>query len=294
MRIAVVILLIIITGSIDLNAGIYKYNFIRNALDSTVKGTVLDEYGHPLSGVTIAGKGSLSSVVSDNTGSFEISISRGATLVFTHSKYNTTEVRVADSEPIVIKLNMRYLQTPSQIDVLYETRDENKILGSVASIYTPQLTTTPAPLYAYALAGRLPGLYTQQTRGFASTGLSPITSSGDFGQFPTSQGRGVTGPNDNTEIFLRLRGQSPVTIIDGVQRSIYTVNPENIESISVLKDALSTILLGVNSSRGVVLVTTKKPLAGTPHVSFTAQTGIQTPLGLPEPLPEYKYDYLYN
>ncbi|MEP6512542.1 MAG: SusC/RagA family TonB-linked outer membrane protein, partial [Parafilimonas sp.] len=248
---------------------------------------------HPLQGVEIKVKGSAVSVISDTTGSFKINISQGATLVFSHLQFNAKEVQVTSNSPLIIKLEKKYLQAPDSVNVLYETKQANKILGSVSTIYTNQLTTTAAPLYAYALAGRLPGLYTQQTRGWAGTNSTPITAVDFFfGEFPTATGS--TGPNDNTEFLLRVRGQKPVTIIDGVQRDIYTLNPENIESISVLKDALSTILLGINSSRGVILVTTKKPIPGTPHVSFTAQTGIQTPLGLPDPIPSYQYAYLYN
>ncbi|MGN6641211.1 MAG: SusC/RagA family TonB-linked outer membrane protein, partial [Mucilaginibacter sp.] len=72
------------------------------------------------------------------------------------------------------------------------------------------------------------------------------------------------------------------------------IDPESIESISVLKDGLSTILLGDNSSRGVLLVTTRRPEAGKPRISLTAQTGLQHPLGLPTPLSAYQYAYLYN
>ena len=162
------------------------------------------------------------------------------------------------------------------------------------SIYTNQLTSTPASLYAYALAGRLPGLYAQQTRGWESTNNTGLLQQDVDGLYYPSNSKGLKGPNDNTEINLTLRGQTPVTIVDGVQRDIYTIDPENIESVSVLKDALSTILLGQRSSRGVVLVTTKKPVSGKPHISFTAQSGIQSPLSLPNPLPAYQYAYLYN
>lgn len=188
-----------------------------------------------------------------------------------------------------------YLSAPAKVDVLYGTRSADNILGSMSSVYTNQLTSTPASLYAYALAGRLPGLYTQQTRGWVSTNTAAVTyTDAIFGEFPTSGTVGSKGPSDNTEINLLLRGQAPVTIVDGVQRDIYTIDPENIESVSVLKDALSTILLGVRSSRGVILVTTKKPLTGPTRLSFTAQTGVQMPLNLPKPLPAYQYDYLYN
>src|SRR3546814_21176826 len=91
-----------------------------------------------------------------------------------------------------------------------------------------------------------------------------------------------------------LRGMRPVTIIDGVQRDISSIAPENIESITLLKDALSTILLGQRSSRGVLLVTTKRALPGGPHVSFTAQTGVQTPVGLPKTLPADQFAWLSN
>ncbi|RZJ45042.1 MAG: SusC/RagA family TonB-linked outer membrane protein, partial [Chryseobacterium sp.] len=89
-------------------------------------------------------------------------------------------------------------------------------------------------------------------------------------------------------------GQAPLTIIDGVQREIYSLDPESIASVSILKDALSTVLLGQNSSRGALLVTTKLPQPGAPHLSFTAETGTQTSLGLQTPLAAYQYAYLLN
>lgn len=287
--------------------------FIAYSQQLNVKGTVLDNYGHPLKGVEIKIKNTNTSVVSNEDGSFDINAVTGSVLVFTSERFNVSEVKVLNTNPIIARLSEKYLRTPhninvaetqdtisiaatsNKIDVLYELKDADKILGSVSSIYTNQLTTTPAPLYAYSLAGRLPGLYTQQTRGWVNTSINAVTYiDAIFGQFPAANSVGVKGPNDNSEIYLRLRGQTPITIIDGVQRDIYTISPENIESVTVLKDALSTILLGQRSSGGVILVTTKKPRAGTPHVSFTAQTGIQEPLKLPAPLEAYQYAYLYN
>src|SRR5258708_15276599 len=82
--------------------------------------------------------------------------------------------------------------------------------------------------------------------------------------------------------------------MEGGEGELYTLDPESIESVSVLKDALSTILLGQNSSRGALIVTTKQPVAGPPRVSFTAETGVQSALKLPTPLPAYQYAYLLN
>src|SRR5690606_37904110 len=83
-------------------------------------------------------------------------------------------------------------------------------------------------------------------------------------------------------------------IIDGVQREIYSIDPESIESITIAKDALSSVLLGQRSSRGILEIRTKKGMAGPPRISFTAQTGMQHALKRPEPLNAYEYAYLYN
>ena len=259
-----------------------------------VAGVVLDDYGHPLPAVTVTLAGTQNLVTTDDEGAFDIQASANAVLLFAHPSFDTYELKVTANKVVVKLVRSLYPQNNS-VDVLYDTRKADKILGAVSTVHTGQLTSTPAPLYAYALVGRLPGLYTQQTRGWAST-VTAATSSTDgvFGTFPTDNTKGLKGPNDNTEISMRLRGQMPITIIDGVQRDIYTIDPENIESVSVLKDGLSTILLGQRSSRGVLLVTTKKPMQGTPHVSFTAQLGSQTPLSLPTALPSYQYAYLYN
>jgi TonB-linked SusC/RagA family outer membrane protein len=261
----------------------------------TVKGSVVDEYGHTLSGVSIKAKKSNATSKTDTAGQFSISAFPKEVLSFSYPDYQTNTIVVKDpSIVITAKITPDYFTQHEKVDVLYETKDKTKILGSVSTIYTNQLTSTPAPLYAYALAGRLPGLYTQQTRGWEGTNNTGVLTQGVSGLYYPDNSRGLTGPNDNTEINLTLRGQSPITIVDGVQRDIYTIDPENIESVTVLKDALSTILLGQRSSRGVILVTTKKPVAGKPHISLTAQSGIQSPLGLPQPLPAYQYAYLYN
>jgi len=261
----------------------------------TVTGSVVDEYGRTLSGVSIKAKKSKASAESGKNGAFSILVQPNDALMFSYADYQTLTTEVNDSPGVIIaKIARNYFTQINNIDVLYERKEASKILGSVSSIYTNQLTSTPASLYAYALAGRLPGLYTQQTRGWEGTNSTGLLQQDVDGLYYPVNSKGLKGPNDNTEINLTLRGQTPVTIVDGVQRDIYTIDPENIESVSILKDALSTILLGQRSSRGVLLVTTKKPVSGKPHISFTAQSGIESPLSLPDPLPAYQYAYLYN
>jgi len=271
--------------------------------DSTVKapvhpgwasGIVLDEYSQPLKGVNIRIKGNADFVISDGKGQFEINAAPGATLVFSYADHNVRELLLKDNGKLTVKLEDSYLKDPETIDVLYGRQSKESELGSIATVYTNQLTTTPASLFVYAFPGQLAGVYTQQVSGFTSFSTAPLSSGSVIGQNlvnPTSNNNSTT---DNSEINVSIRGQSPITIIDGVQREISSIDPESIESISVLKDGLSTILLGVNSSRPVILVTTKRGEIGKPRITFTAETGLQQSLSLPTPLPAYQYAYLIN
>ena len=256
-----------------------------------VSGIVLDEYANPLKGVKVTIKGKTDAVVTGADGKFEINAAISDKLVLTGAGYYTRQVTVHDKNSIIVRLLDTYIKSPDRINVLYGTKKASANLGAISSIYTNQLTSTPASLYTYALPGQLPGLYTQQYSGFSSPQTSTQTVADFVGNVVQHNNYSA---NDNTEIGLSLRGQTPITIIDGVQREISSIDPESIESVSVLKDALSNILLGINSSRGVLLITTKRGQAGAPRISFTAESGTQQPLSLPTPLSAYQYAYLYN
>lgn len=154
------------------------------------------------------------------------------------------------------------------INILYGRQSFSHLLQSTATIYNKQLITTPSPTFLIALQGRLSGANIIQTSGL--------------------QGR------DGSGISFSLRGQSPLILIDGVPRGFSSLDPEQVESITILKDALATVLLGQRSSDGVVLVTTKKGRTGLPKISFTAQTASQTLLKLPQTLSSFDYATLYN
>ncbi|RYZ97365.1 MAG: SusC/RagA family TonB-linked outer membrane protein, partial [Sphingobacteriaceae bacterium] len=265
---------------------------LYDAPADTIKGTVVDEFARQLAGVKIAVAEDAGTITTTNAdGTFAVVTTQGNSLIFDYPGFYTQKQRVKGND-LKIRLLKTYFKTPDTIDVLYGRIKAENNLGSIASIYTNQITTTPATIFPYALAGRLPGLSVSQTSGYRTVNQSDAIYNTGFGLIPTSTGNSEAG--DNNEISLSLRGQTPVTIIDGVQREFSSLDFENIESISVLKDALSTILLGQRSSKGILLVTTKKPVAGPPRISFTAQTAIQQPLKLSTPLPAYQYAYLYN
>ncbi|PWV49115.1 SusC/RagA family TonB-linked outer membrane protein [Chitinophaga sp. S165] len=261
------------------------------AQQQVVSGRLLDPYGQPLAKATVFIKGRGDSTTTDATGNFSIQAGANNTLVIKYPGYHTIEQKVQGTT-MLLRMEDSFIPSPKSVPVLYGDASRNSIVGSVATVYTNQLSTTPATLYAYALPGRIAGLYSQQNSGFRSPGTGNNFDVDIFvGNIPRP---GALEPNDNTEIGLWLRGQVPVTIVDGIQRDVFSIDPENIESISVLKDGLSTILLGQRSSRGVLLVTTKRARAGKPRVSFTAQTAIQQSLRMPKPLPAWQYAYLLN
>nr|WP_188315934.1 SusC/RagA family TonB-linked outer membrane protein [Chitinophaga agrisoli] len=257
-------------------------------------GTVINAFNDPLTGVKVSIKDKNISVLTDENGHFAIDAPAGTILVFAAKDHYTSELPARTGKPMTVKLADAFLRSPDKVDMLYERVDRSRVLGSVATVYTSQLTTTPASLYVYAFPGQLSGVYTKQNSGFTSFNVTDISSSAIIGQTLVNETSNNNRSTDNAEIALSVRGQTPITVIDGVQREISSIDPESIESISVLKDGFSTLLLGNNSSHPVVLVTTRRGEMGRPHITFTAQSGVQQPLGLPKPLPAYQYAYLQN
>lgn len=256
-----------------------------------LQGRVSDQYGQPVAGAQVYVKGQRDTSRSDATGSFQLPATTGAVMIAA-TGYQTLEQVIDPKRPLNIRLEDVFIPAPATIPVLYGQAAPKSITGAIGTVYSGQLSTTPGTLYAYALPGRLAGLYTQQYSGFRMPATADNFDVDIFvGNIPKP---GARESSDNTEIGLSLRGQTPVVIVDGVQREVFSIDPENIESISVLKDAMSTILLGQRSSRGVLLVTTKRARAGKPRLSLTAQTGVQESLKMPKPLPSWQYAYLLN
>ncbi|GAB3931904.1 SusC/RagA family TonB-linked outer membrane protein [Mucilaginibacter myungsuensis] len=257
-----------------------------------ISGVVLDEYSQPLKGATIKVAGKTQTFTTDASGKFEADVALGATLTISAPDHLINVVKAKTD--MVVKLNDSFLKSPQTLDVLYGTTKKSGLLGSVATIYTNQLTTTPASLYTYAFPGQLAGVYTKQMRGFTTFNGAALSSGSIIGVNLVNGSSNNNVSSDNAEIDVSVRGQQPITVIDGVQREISSLDPESIESISVLKDGLSTILLGMNSSKPVILVTTKRGELGKPRITFTAAAGLQSSINLPKPLPAYQYAYLLN
>ncbi len=185
--------------------------------------------------------------------------------------FSSATAQVADTTKIDLKSGSP-IEAPNNtatVPILYGEQAKNRLLQSVATVYTNQLTTTPSPQFLQALPGRLPGLNI----------------------FFSSGGPGL----DGNGMGFNIRGaRAQIILIDGVERGYQSIDPEQIESITVLKDALSTVMFGQRSSYGIISIRTKKGDEGKPRISFTAQSGFETPTTLPKPLSAWQYATLYN
>jgi len=177
------------------------------------------------------------------------------------------------------------------IDSVVHTKSNT--LGASSTVYTNDLIKYQSATILTGLQGRLKGLNVSPFRGMQLLRTDANTKSDIVGAIP-NVGGGIYG--DNSEFLISARGQSPVAIVDGVERDLYSIDPEAIESVTIQKDALSNMFLGMRSSRGALIITTKNPDAkGGFHLSLTGKFGISSALKSgPNPLSAYQYAYLLN
>jgi len=170
---------------------------------------------------------------------------------------------------------------------------KSNTLGASSTVYTNDLIKYQSATILTGLQGRLKGLNVAPFRGMQLLRTDANTKSDIVGAIP-NVGGGIYG--DNSEFLISARGQSPIAIVDGVERDLYSIDPEAIESVTIQKDALSNMFLGMRSSRGALIITTKNPDAkGGFHLSLTGKFGISSALKSgPNPLSAYQYAYLLN
>jgi len=233
-------------------------------LSGTLKGIISDIYGEPLFGVTVLNKSKGEHTLTDRSGKYTITGEPGEILVFSLNGYLTKEVEVAGQN---LNLSLtESTQTEKTFNSLYGPRKKSTSIQSYADIYSRELAQSPTVSYLNALTGRLPGLTTLQ----------------------------ANGEPGNDFVGASIRGVAPQILVNGIPRDLTSIDPEEIESITILKDALSTVMLGQRSSGGVILIKTKQGEIGKQKVSFTAQRGIQSSTTIPKTLDAYNYASLFN
>lgn len=222
-----------------------------------VSGKILDTTGFGLPGVTVLEKGTNTGTVTDVDGNYTITVSSSqATLVFSFVGYETQEIIVGNRTSIDLTLEESIGALDEVLVIGYGTQRERDLTSSIATIRPEDITRTPSPNAMQSLQGRVAGVQ--------------IVSNGAPGASPTVRVRGVGSFEGNA---------APLYVVDGMFfDNIDFLNPNDIENISVLKDASASAIYGVRASNGVILVTTKSgAYEQAPEIVYDGYFGLQVP-----------------
>ncbi|WP_254560495.1 SusC/RagA family TonB-linked outer membrane protein [Dyadobacter diqingensis] len=224
--------------------------------DRAVKGTISDENGQGLPGVSIVVKGTSTGTVSNETGAYTINIpDAGGTLIFSFLGYISQEIAVGTRTSVDIKMEVDSKALSEVVVVGYGSQIKKEITGAVQTIKAEEIKDMPVSQITQKLQGKLAGVQINQTTGKPGQGMS-----------------------------IRIRGQlsvsagsDPLYVVDGfpITGSIGNMNPDEIEDLTILKDAASTSLYGSRAANGVVLITTKKSTTGKTNIGLNVYVGTQ-------------------
>ncbi|MDQ3842626.1 MAG: TonB-dependent receptor, partial [Bacteroidota bacterium] len=242
----------------------------------TISGTVRDDKGQPMTGVSVLVKGSTTGVNTDAQGRFTITAPENSTLVFSSVGFSEKEIPISGRSSFDVQMGTAAAAMDEVVVVGYGTQRKANLTGSVSSVSGATLTNRPAPNAANLLQGRVSGL--QVTQPSAEPG------------------------RDNPSFLIRGRGSfsggtanAPLVLIDGVVGSLNNLSPDDIENVTVLKDAASASIYGSRAANGVILVTTRKGRRGQATVSYRVNVARHTAIGLPDLITNSaEYMEMYN
>ena len=225
---------------------------------ATVTGRVTDEKGEGLPGVTVLVKGTTTGTSTDVDGNFSLDAPANATLVISSVGFTTQEIAVDNQTTINVRLATNTQNLSEAVVVGYITQERQNVTGSVATLGATEVRRAPVASVGEAIQGRLAGVQ--------------VSNSGVPGQGPVVNIRGLGS--------LGGSNSGPLYVIDGLwieptSSAGRDVNPADIESVQVLKDAASLAPYGNSGANGVIIITTKKGKQGTPAISFNASAGVQ-------------------
>lgn len=242
-----------------------------------VTGTVFDSAKIPVAGANLMVKGTDTGTIADGDGNFTITVPySGATLVVSFIGFTTKEVPLAGQTKVKVVLEEEATALEETVVIAYGNQKRATMTGAISSVSVKDLTQSPSANVTNALAGRLPGLTVTQFGGG-----EPGKDQANFAV------RGISSYSGG--------GQSPIIIVDGVERSLSSLDPNEIETFSILKDASATAVYGIRGANGVIIVTTKRGAPQEkPTVEFKAQWGLAEPVSYPDYLGSADYARLYN
>lgn len=239
--------------------------FTISSLSAQVKmldGIVTDANGTPLEGVSVAVKSSKIGATTDKNGKYSINVNVGSVLIFSFTGFITQEETVDGRSSINIVLANNPTSLENVVVIGYGRQKKVNLSGAVAVVSGKDLVNRPVPNATGALQGVLPG-------------VNVIRSSGK----PGAEGYGI-----RVRGFTSANNASALVLVDGIEQDINLIDPNDIESISVLKDASASAIYGARAAAGVILITTKQGVAGKTRINFNSYYGINITARQPERL----------
>lgn len=214
------------------------------AQDITVKGTVIDNTGEPVIGANVTEKGTTNGMITDLDGHFSLSVKKNATLIISYIGYITQEIPVRGNADMKVTLNEDSKALEEVVVIGYGTARKSDVTGSIASVQGDKLREVPATNITYALQNRIAGVDMSQTS----------SQPGATMQIRVRGTRSLNASND------------PLVVLDGIpfMGNLSDINPSDIKSMDILKDASSTAIYGSRGANGVILITTNRGAQGTP------------------------------
>ena len=215
----------------------------------TVSGQVTDEAGEGIIGASVLEAGTTNGTITDFDGNFKLQVKPNATLRFSYIGFTSQSVRVNGQKTVNVTLLEDRQVVEEVVVVGYGHQKKESVIGAISQVNTKELLKSPSGNVSQALAGKVAGLVTSQTSGAPGA--------------------------DDMQLFIRGRASfagdnQPLVMVDGIERPFSQIAPDDIENISVLKDASATAVYGVRGANGVILVTTKRGKDQKPTVSLTA------------------------
>ncbi|GAB3326562.1 TonB-dependent receptor [Larkinella ripae] len=234
---------------------------VAEVADISISGTVTDETGSGLPGVSVVLKGTTRGTTTDGKGFYQLTIpDENAVLVFSFVGYLSQEVTAGKRTAVDVKLENDTKSLSEVVVVGYGTQKKVNLTGAVSSISSEDIVRRPVGQTSAALQGLMPGVTVTQRSG---------RPGGDAGSIRI-RGVGTLGNSD------------PLVLIDGIEGSMNSIDPNLIESVSVLKDAASSSIYGSRAANGVILITTKRAKGDRISVNYNNYVGWQTPTNLPK------------
>ena len=222
-----------------------------------VSGAIADDQGVPLPGTSVIVAGTTLGTQSDFDGNYTISVEEGQVLIFSYIGFVTQRVTVGTQSTINIRMETDASQLDEVVVIGYGTQKEENLTGSVSVVKAEEISRQPVAQASQALTGLVPGLTASQSSG----------QPGQDGAVIRIRGIGTLGNGSKN---------NPLILVDGIPDSIDGIDPNDIESISVLKDAAASAIYGSRATNGVILITTKRGKPGRISTSYNTYMGVQS------------------